>query len=202
MSDNKQHPGVSEALAVVLAWLVPGLGHIYLGRRIRGLIILLTMAATFWAGIAIGGVMTVDYRTERWWFAADMATGMYGLISWQRSEKVNQDVDKKLVASEDFKNSTRDVTDAISRLQDAKGDDAKRLELARAEFEQKRNLYAAAVLASEGLVLVAPADTVARAFCGIAGFLNLMCIFDVFMLARMGVRGEEKIEPPTQQVVQ
>jgi hypothetical protein len=41
-----------------------------------------------------------------------------------------------------------------------------------------------------GVALVAPADTVARAYSGVAGLLNLMCIFDALMLSIMGVRGE------------
>jgi hypothetical protein len=40
------------------------------------------------------------------------------------------------------------------------------------------------------IALVAPAETVARAYSGVAGLINLMCIFDVLMLSLMGVRGE------------
>ncbi len=47
-------------VAVLLAWLIPGAGHFYLGRRVRGIIIFLVIAVTFWAGIAMGGAMTVD----------------------------------------------------------------------------------------------------------------------------------------------
>lgn len=40
------------------------------------------------------------------------------------------------------------------------------------------------------IALVAPAETVARAYSGVAGLINLMCIFDALMLSLMGVRGE------------
>ena len=45
-------------------------------------------------------------------------------------------------------------------------------------------------LVAAKIKLVTPAETVARAYSGVAGLLNLMCIFDALMLASMGVRGE------------
>ena len=44
------------------------------------------------------------------------------------------------------------------------------------------------------IALVAPAETVARAYSGVAGLINLMCIFDVLMLSLMGVRGEPALD--------
>ncbi len=62
-------------IAGLLAWLVPGLGHIYLGHRGRGLVCLVTITATFWTGVAIGGVRgTVDPQTRRLWFLAQLCT--------------------------------------------------------------------------------------------------------------------------------
>ena len=49
-------------------------------------------------------------------------------------------------------------------------------------------------LAARGVNLNYPADTVARAYSGVAGMLNLMCIFDAVLLAVMGSFGE----PPTE----
>lgn len=64
------------ALAGFLAWIVPGLGHIYLGHRRRGLIFLVTISATFWSGVAIGGVRgTVDPVSRRAWFMAELFNG-------------------------------------------------------------------------------------------------------------------------------
>ena len=75
-------------LAAFLAWLVPGAGHLYLNRAKRGLIIFITVTMTFWTGIAIGGVMTVDRHTNNLWFVAQMGTGINGLISWYRQESL------------------------------------------------------------------------------------------------------------------
>ena len=67
---------IKALLAFALAWLVPGAGHAFVGRPWRGLIIFLAIGATFWGGVAMGGVMTVDQKEQKWWFAAEMLTGV------------------------------------------------------------------------------------------------------------------------------
>jgi len=63
-------------VAAFLAWLVPGLGYIYIGERGRGLVCLVTITATFWSGVAIGGVRsTIDPQHRKLWFMAQIATG-------------------------------------------------------------------------------------------------------------------------------
>jgi TM2 domain-containing membrane protein YozV len=155
-------------LALLLAWLAPGAGHVYLGRRARGIIIFLTIGATFWIGVAMGGVMTVDSRNEQWWFVADMFAGVHGLVSWQRQEQVW--------------NRLLGEADAAERA--GWGDPA-----GQQALMDKR-------LSEAGLALVAPTDTVARAFAGVAGLLNLMCIFDAVLLALMRVGGEAPPKGP------
>ena len=77
-------------LALLLACAVPGAGHVYLGRVQRGIIIFLTISALFWSGVAIGGVFTMDPVQERWWFVAEMLTGVHGLIGWHRQKAARE----------------------------------------------------------------------------------------------------------------
>ena len=64
-------------LAGLLSWLVPGLGHIYLGDRVRGSVCLVAITATFWTGVAIGGAgTTIDPTDRTLWFAAQMCSGV------------------------------------------------------------------------------------------------------------------------------
>lgn len=139
-------------VAMVLAWVIPGVGHYYLGRRRRAIIIFLTVGVLFWSGVAVGGVMTVDFRNERWWFVADMCSGVHGFIGWYCQKQLYHDLDAKPGVGMDQKMQDR------------------------------------------GVALVPPAETVARAYAGVAGLLNLLCIFDALMLAVMGVRGETAAE--------
>ena len=85
MSNEKSISPVRMPIAGLLAWLVPGLGHIYLGLRGRGAVCLVTITATFWTGVAIGGVRgTVDPKERKLWFIAQLCSAVntvaaYGL---------------------------------------------------------------------------------------------------------------------------
>ena len=78
-------------LAGLLAWLVPGLGHIFVGERVRGLIYLITITVTFWGGIAIGGVRdTVDPKGRTTWFMAQTCMGVQGLATYSWAERLRR----------------------------------------------------------------------------------------------------------------
>jgi hypothetical protein len=53
-----------------------------------------------------------------------------------------------------------------------------------------------AELQKEGLVMLYPTENVARAYAGVAGMLNLLCIIDAIILSFMGVYGEREPSDP------
>lgn len=163
MSEHADKRKGNWLIAAALAWLVPGAGHVYLRRPVRGAILFVTIGATFWAGVAMGGVMTVDHRYEPWWFAAEMFTGVHGLYSWRQTREVYSEIG----------------TVSVPRVRGTDGELAERVAVDAELNAGGRNL-----------ALVAPTATVARAYAGVAGMLNLMCIFDAAVLSVMGVRGE------------
>lgn len=172
MAKKSGKSGTIPFVALFLAWLIPGAGHVYLGRVGRGTILFVMIGATFWAGMAMGGVMTVDYHNERWWFAAAMLTGIHGLVGWHRQGEV-------------YKELADDPT----------------IGLAPRPGTPQRKTWNERVdqrLAAEGKALVYPTDTVARAYVGVAGLLNLLCVFDAVLLSLLGVTGEagKKESPP------
>ncbi len=76
MAKAQEHAAVQMPLAGLLSWILPGLGHLYLGHRARGLILLITICATFWTGIFIGGsAATVNPHSRKAWFIAQLGTG-------------------------------------------------------------------------------------------------------------------------------
>lgn len=157
-------------LAAVLAWLVPGAGHAYLGRTKRGLIIFVTIGATFWAGVAMGGVMTSDARYEPWWFSAESLTGIHGLVGWARQAKIYRQVDAEIGPPPSA--NTPDGRPGRYRMQ--------------------VDLF----LAKRKIDLVYPVGIAALAFAGVAGLLNLLCVFDAATLALLGVHGEPPKQTP------
>jgi hypothetical protein len=76
------------AIAGVLAWILPGAGHLYIGERTRGIIFLVTIAVTFWTGVAIGGVKnTVNPRDRSLWFLGQICAGGHTLatLAWSKA---------------------------------------------------------------------------------------------------------------------
>ena len=83
--------------AGLLAWLVPGLGHIYIGERTRGMVYLITVTLTFWTGVAIGSVQgTVAPKSRKLWFVAQVCTGGNALAAYA----LHRQVDPKSASSE------------------------------------------------------------------------------------------------------
>ncbi len=76
-------PAIRLSAAGLLSWLVPGLGHMFIGEKRRGWVILVTIAITFWGGVALGGVRsTVDPEKKKLWFIAQVSSGGHALVAY------------------------------------------------------------------------------------------------------------------------
>ncbi len=179
---------VNALLAMVLAWLVPGAGHFYLGRRVRGAIIFVVIGATFWAGVAVGGTLTVDYYNSRGWFVAQMCAGAHGLVGWQRQKAVYEPLFDQVAKERNI--STQDVISKFMRGT-SESNDSRDPAIARVVGEVD------AALQEKGVAMLYPTENVARAYAGVAGMLNLLCIIDAVVLSCMGTYGEPKPPDPT-----
>jgi TM2 domain-containing membrane protein YozV len=173
MATDKANSAPLPYVALVLACIIPGAGHAYIGRLKRGIIIFVTITGLFWTGVGVGGVLTVDCYQERWWFIAEMLTGVNGLVGWVRQH--NQ-----------YEQLLADVPgqDIQEKLQGLRGVYREGQAEAEARLDKK--------MVDAGVALVPPAETVARAYAGAAGLLNLMCIFDALLLSIMGAGAEPR----------
>jgi hypothetical protein len=81
----------SPFLIVALGWLIPGAGHLLLGRRGRAAIIFFTVLVTFIAGILLRGPLfqpggpgdVLSRLIQYGGFIGDLATGLpYLLVRW------------------------------------------------------------------------------------------------------------------------
>ena len=88
MADSENNNMLRIPLAGLLAWVLPGLGHVYLGERRHGLIHLVVIGATFWGGVALGGVQnTVKPKERTAWFMAQLSTGTFAgaALAWSQA---------------------------------------------------------------------------------------------------------------------
>ncbi len=152
-------------LTGLLAWIVPGAGHAYLGRPVRAAVLFLVIHLMFWSGVAIGGVFTVNPRQKTWWSRAQLCTGVSGLVTYYRQSQTHQRLD----------------AEAQAHLPASAGP---------LEREARRQALVDKFKARDGLALVGPSGEIAIILSGVAGLLNIMCVFDAFMLSLMGRYGE------------
>jgi hypothetical protein len=83
--------------AAFLAWLWPGLGHLSLGQRRRGALIMSGVLFLFASGVLVGGVDCVDRREDRLWFWAQALCGPIAFAV----DLANQTLTKPLPADPD-----------------------------------------------------------------------------------------------------
>jgi len=60
---------------MLLAWLLPGLGHWWLGERRRARILAAAIGGLFVGGLLIGGIDVVDMRDDAYWFYGQSFAG-------------------------------------------------------------------------------------------------------------------------------
>jgi len=88
-------------LAAFLAWIWPGLGHISLGEKKRGVYIMIGVLFLFFCGVLVGGFDAVDRLSgsDRLWFYAQ---GLCGPIAFA-ADFVKQNYVKQLPAPDQLR---------------------------------------------------------------------------------------------------
>lgn len=65
----------SPEIAGILAWVVPGLGHFYLGKRLKGAVLGLALIIAFFVGAFTSGRGAVSVKEHRYAFLAQVGAG-------------------------------------------------------------------------------------------------------------------------------
>jgi len=76
--------GVFPAIVLVAGWLFPGVGHLVMGKWIRGLLLLVSICAMFAIGIALHGevhTFNTGEPLDMLGFVADLGTGVLYLVA-------------------------------------------------------------------------------------------------------------------------
>lgn len=69
--------------AGILAWILPGAGHYFLGHRGLATVFFVAISFAYGTGLAIGGVKnSVNPRENRWLFLAEIGIGGYTTVGY------------------------------------------------------------------------------------------------------------------------
>jgi hypothetical protein len=87
-------------LAAFLAWLVPGLGHIYQGRTGKGVLFFVCIIGTFFYGWYIGGqrvvyastanVFSMQFLQDRWQYVCQVGAGLPALPALVERQRIRE----------------------------------------------------------------------------------------------------------------
>jgi MFS family permease len=61
--------------ACVLGWILPGMGHISIGHKRRGVLIMSGVMFLVFCGVLVGGIDAVDHKNDGLWFIAQVWCG-------------------------------------------------------------------------------------------------------------------------------
>jgi hypothetical protein len=80
------------ATAAFLAWLIPGLGHLYQGRRAKGLLFMVCILGTFLYGLFLGEGRVVyaawQGENKRWPYLCQVGVGLPALPALVQASRV------------------------------------------------------------------------------------------------------------------
>jgi len=77
----ESHPDEQlEPFAAALAFVIPGLGHLALGKPRRAIFIFVGVLGLFFGGVFIGGIDAVDRKEDFWWFVGQAGVGPTAFI--------------------------------------------------------------------------------------------------------------------------
>ena len=67
--------------AFALGWLVPGLGHIYLGKRWKGAVLMAVLTVASLTGLAMGRFRNVYFEPTHYQFYAEVGNGLFTILA-------------------------------------------------------------------------------------------------------------------------
>lgn len=164
MSDpSQEHKPQWNPHAAIAGWLVPGLGHLILGQKRRGIVLCVSILSLWLAGILIGGISVIDrhdrgeppdnaqsLRSPSWWFYGQVMIAPSIAVEYLRASMTN---------SHAIKIGQPDAENPRALLVPARGNDAESGPPYEPSFGR---------VAEQGTLYTA-----------LAGMLNLLAIIDV-----------------------
>jgi hypothetical protein len=153
-------------LALILAWLVPGLGHLMLRQWARGITFFLCIHLLFAGGLLIGGIRAINPPDQAIWTYTQFLSGWPMIVA----NKLEQNARGELKVLLDRYNRATPQPPVVETLQARQARTIK--------FIQDHPLFANHPKVQD----------LGSVYCGIAGMLNLLVMFDVLLRITGSVR--------------
>jgi hypothetical protein len=159
-------PTATGYLAILLSWAVPGLGHIIVGEKRRGLIFAFAIHGLFALGLLIGGIRAINPPDQPIWTYTQYLAGWPMLIAGR--------AEKDWMPQPGEKNSKFErLLGQYEMDRPTPGDDSQ---------IDARKAYAQKKFAENPILTYHPkVQDIGSVYCGIAGMLNLLVMFDVLL---------------------
>jgi hypothetical protein len=171
-------PGPIGYAALVAAWLAPGLGHWQIGEKARGVVLGLTVYLLFAGGLLLGGIRAINPADQPIWTYTQFLTGWPMLICNSLEHGTRAELGDPN-ASDAASREGSLVSEANELLRDTPGN--------------QRQAVATKFLAEHPLLVYHPkVQDMGSVYCGIAGMLNLLVIFDVLLRNTGSIRVDQE----------
>jgi hypothetical protein len=169
-------PTATGYLAIILAWAVPGLGHLLVGEKGRGILFAVVIHGLFALGMIIGGIRAINPPDQPIWTYTQYLTGWPMLVAAR--------VEKDWMPQANQHGSKFDqLMQEYESQRPTPADDGQ---------IPQRQAYAQKMFAKYPILTYHPkVQDVGSVYCGIAGMLNLLVMFDVLLR----VTGTEREAP-------
>jgi hypothetical protein len=162
-------------LAAFLAWLVPGLGHIYQRRTGKGVLFFVCIVGTFFYGMYIGGgrvvyastadVFSMRFLQDRWQYVCQVGAGLPALPALVQRQLLREH--KKPLFGDNFMRPPYDVPPAGGQF------------ISKDETDPNHTVQHPDELAKWNYDL-GDYFEIGTVFTVIAGLLNILAIYDAY----------------------
>ena len=183
---EQEAPGPVGYLALVVAWVVPGAGHVMIGQVGRGLIMGIAIHLLFAAGLLLGGIHAINPPDQPIWTYTQFLTGWPMLVA----NHLERNVYEPMYVPKEPRGSNPAPPAPIQEIYNKEAQDRgiNLDDMSPAGLEKKAE-FTKEFIAEYPLFAYQPKVLdQGSVYCGIAGMLNLLVMFDVLLRITGSVR--------------
>ena len=169
-------PGPVGYLALVLAWAVPGLGHMLIGQKARGAVFCVSIHALFALGLLIGGIRVINPPEQAIWTYTQFLAGWPMIVANRVEQASRYELGDRSYPTErpEYKGQLGSLFEQQTPPNET--------------LEQKQARTIQFIRDHPSFAVHPKLQDLGSVYCGIAGMLNLLVMFDVLLRITGSVR--------------